>query len=276
MKRLEGKRIALVGPRKAEEMSTIVSNLGGIPLIRPAQGTVFVDDSNVENEVKKIINGDFNWIILTTGIGTEKIYNNAVKMELGEEFLVALGKMNIAARGYKTVNLLKKLGLTPLVRDDDGSTAGLVRNLQSHSLGGSHVALQLHGDPAPLLINFLEEQNASYQEILPYIHTPPEDGIMDQLINELLQGEIDAVAFTSTPQVRFLMNHAREKGVEQKLLDAFSSNVIALAVGKVTAQAIREAGIDRVIFPEKERMGSAIVELSAYYQQNQKGKSRGE
>ncbi len=36
--------------------------------------------------------------------------------------------------------------------------AGLVRNLEGHLPGGVKVALQLHGDPAPLLMNWLDEQ----------------------------------------------------------------------------------------------------------------------
>ncbi|MFC4320504.1 uroporphyrinogen-III synthase [Litchfieldia salsa] len=268
MKKLEGKRIALVGPRKAEEMSIIVQNLGGIPLVRPAQGTVFLDDSNVENEIKRLINGDFDWIILTTGVGTERLYNTSINLGLGDQFIAILQRMNIAARGYKTVNFLKKLGLSPLVRDDDGSTAGLVRSLATHSLSSKNVALQLHGDPAPLLIEFLENQNATYEELLPYQHTPPEEHVLELLVEELLKGEIDAVAFTSTPQVRFLMSYAQEKGVREKLLEVFSTQVIALAVGKVTAQALREVGIERVVFPENERMGSMIVELADYYKKN--------
>lgn len=268
MKGLEGKRIAILGPRKAEEISVIVKNRGGFPLIRPAQGTVFLDDSNVEGDIQRLVDGDFDWLILTTGVGTERLYKIALKMGLGEKFSSVLQNMKIAARGYKTVNMLKKLDLIPQVRDDDGSTAGLVRSLKSYSLVDKKVALQLHGDPAPVLINWLEEEKAAYQEILPYIHTPPEEQVMEQLINELLGGEIDSAAFTSTPQARFLMKFAREKGVEQELIRLFSTNVIALAVGKVTAQALREEGIERVVFPENERMGSAIVELANYYEIN--------
>ncbi|WP_078547796.1 uroporphyrinogen-III synthase [Litchfieldia alkalitelluris] len=266
MKKLEGKRVALVGPRKAEEISTIVKNLGGTPLVRPAQGTVFLDDSNVEESIKRLVSGEFHWIILTTGVGTERLYNTSVKLGLGEEFLSSLQKIKIAARGYKTVNMLKKLGVAPLVRDDDGSTAGLVRSLGSHSLEKQNVALQLHGDPAPLLIAWLEKEHATYEELLPYIHTPPEEESLELLVRELLNGDIDAVAFTSTPQVRFLMSYARDKGLEEEVRQVFEGQVIALAVGKVTAQALREVGIKRIVYPENERMGSMIVELSNYYQ----------
>jgi uroporphyrinogen-III synthase len=266
LSKLEGKRIALVGQRKVEELSKLVENLGGIPLVRPAQGTVFLDDSNLELDILTLIKGSFQWMIFTTGIGLQTLYNTAEEMGHEADFIAAMENANVAARGYKTVNTLKKLGITPIVKDDDGSTAGLVRQLSVHDLKGCRVALQLHGDPAPKLIEWLDTQGCEYKEVLPYQHVAPEKETMERLISELLNGKIDAVNFTSTPQGRFLMSFAREKGVEKEILKKFSSDVVAVAVGKVTAQALREEGIDRLVVPEHERMGSAIMELVKYYE----------
>ncbi|TYR80529.1 uroporphyrinogen-III synthase [Priestia megaterium] len=266
MKRLEGKRIALAGQRKLEEISKIVSNLGGIPLARPAQGTIFLDDSNLEADIRKLVEDNYDWFIFTTGIGVETLYKTADKIGVGSEFLSAIKQANVAARGYKTVNMLKKLEIIPAVRDDDGSTAGLIRALKSYDLTECKVALQLHGDPAPKLIDFLEKQNAQFKEILPYQHVPPKEEIVAQLVQEILNGQIDAVNFTSAPQARFLFTYARDKGVDADLIKAFQTNVVAVAVGKVTAAALKEEGIGRIVVPTQERMGSAIVALEQYYQ----------
>ena len=265
MKKLEGKSIAILGSRKLEEMSMIIRNLGGEPHIRPAQGTVYLDHSQLKDDIADLLDNQFEWGIFTTGVGVDTLFKAAC--ELGEEdaFIQALERMNIAARGYKTVNRLKKLGLSPVVRDDDGSTKGLVRMMEEHSLKGCKVALQLHGDPAPLLIEWLDGKEAHYKEILPYIHTPPETEVMEELLSELLCGKHDSAFFTSTPQVRHLMEFAEKKGILEDIKRVFETEVIALAVGKVTAQALREAGIERVIYPANERMGSAIVELGNYY-----------
>ncbi|MCS0789271.1 uroporphyrinogen-III synthase [Cytobacillus pseudoceanisediminis] len=268
MRKLEGKKIALLGSRKIEEITKIVENLGGAAISRPAQGTSLRIDTKLKEHIGLITSGEFDWIIFTTGIGVETLYNTAQEMGVGEEFIRVLRNCQIAARGYKTVNMLKKLGVTPKVRDDDGSTAGLVRSLEGYSLENKKVALQLHGDPAPKLIQWLDEQKAQYEEVLPYIHNPPEEEVMEKLLSELLRGDLDAAVFTSTPQVRHLLHFAREKGAEIQLKEVFSQKAIALAVGKVTAQALFDEGIDRVVFPEHERMGSAIVELSSYYQKN--------
>jgi uroporphyrinogen-III synthase len=44
---------------------------------------------------------------------------------------------------------------------------------------------------------------------------------------------------------------------------------VAAAVGKVTAQGLREEGIERMVVPEEERMGSMMVTLGRYFAQNQ-------
>ncbi|UQZ85913.1 uroporphyrinogen-III synthase [Paenibacillus konkukensis] len=266
MRRLEGKRIAITGPRKAAELSVIVEKLGGIPLVRPAQGTVAVEKELTEAKIRRLIDEGGDWIVFTTGVGAEMLYKTAEDMGEADAFVGRLKRMKLAVRGYKTVKYLKTLGLAPTVRDDDGTTIGIVRALQPYSMRGQRVVLQLYGDHAPRLVNWLEEQQADYYEILPYRHVPPELDVVNTLLAEITQGQVDAVTFTSTPQVRFLMAYAREHGLEAKLLEAFRTCTVAVAVGKVTAEALRDEGIERVVAPEEERMGSMIVTLAQYYE----------
>lgn len=269
MKKLVGKRIAIVASRKVEEQSTIVKNLGGEPVLRPAQGTVFLSDTaDIEAGITKVMEGYFDWVILTTGVGLETLVKISREMGAEAAFLAALRNVKIAARGYKTVNMLKKLDLTAEVRDTDGSTAGLVQALAAHDLKNARVALQLHGDPAPLLVEWLQKQEAAFHEILPYKHIPPETEVLEQLLQDILEGQVDAVSFTSTPQARFLFAYAKEQGVKDLLVAAFETNVLALSVGKVTAQALREEGVARIVIPENERMGSALMTLAKYYDEH--------
>jgi uroporphyrinogen-III synthase len=45
---------------------------------------------------------------------------------------------------------------------------------------------------------------------------------------------------------------------------AFRDGVIPASVGKVTANAMREEGIEALVVPEEEKMGALIVELGRY------------
>ncbi|MCM3390061.1 uroporphyrinogen-III synthase [Ureibacillus chungkukjangi] len=267
MSGLNHKCIALLGTRKIDEQINIIRQLGGSAVHRPAQGTVFFDSSFIGSEVKEIINGHFEWAIFTTGIGFEKLFEVAAEMGLEAALQAALEKMNIAIRGYKSANALKKRGLVPIVRDDDGSISGLLREMHDHDLKDKTVAVQLYGDPAVELINWLKGQQADFKEIIPYEHIPPQKEVLDQIMNEILTSKVDAVGFTSIQQVRFLFNYAVENNQDGELLHAFENHVLALPVGKVTGKALQERGVTRMIIPEDERIGSALMTLNKYYKE---------
>ncbi|MNN18709.1 uroporphyrinogen-III synthase [compost metagenome] len=82
---------------------------------------------------------------------------------------------------------------------------------------------------------------------------------------------MDTVCFTTRVQVGYLFDYAREHGCEEEVKAAFEQDVLAAAIGKVTAEALRDRGISRIIVPEKERMGALIVEIENYYEGQQSG-----
>ncbi|WP_055106148.1 uroporphyrinogen-III synthase [Paenibacillus ihumii] len=264
-RRLEGKRIALTGPRRAEELGKLIENMGGVPLYRPAQGTVFLNDEELRQGIQAWVSRPTEWSIFTTGIGLAALFEMAEELGLLAPLLDNLSKSRIAARGYKTVNVLKKRQLAPHVRDDDGSTDGLIRELGAYDLKDATVLLQLYGDPAPKLVAWLEQQGAICTELMPYRHIAPPEEDLNRLLFDLIEGRVDAVSFTSSPQVRFLFEYAQKQGRYDELIAALKGPVIAVAVGRVTAQGLYEAGIPRVVAPKEERMGSMIVELARFF-----------
>lgn len=261
---LQGISVALAGPRKSEELAKLVTNMGGTALLRPAQGTVFLDGEELRRDLAAWLRNPPDWSIMTTGMGLDALFQIAGEMGEEERFRQVLEDSMIAARGYKTVNALKKRNLAPAVRDDDGSTAGLIRGLAAYDFKGKEAVLQLHGDPAPRLTAWLNEAGASVRQILPYRHLPPAQEDLERLLREILAGKVDAVAFTSGPQIRFLAEYAESQGLLLDMLRAFEETVIAVSVGRVTSDSLREAGIGRIVAPEQERMGSMMVELGRY------------
>ncbi|MEC3605813.1 uroporphyrinogen-III synthase [Bacillus glycinifermentans] len=264
-KGLNGKRIAIGGSRKIDEISTLIEKQGGIPVVRSLQGTVFLAEKEVEPDLKAFVETGADWVIFTTGIGTETLVNVAEKLGICGRFLQAIRRAKAASRGYKTIAALKKLGITPEASDEDGTTGGLIRALEPYDLTGQRVMVQLHGENAPSLMKFLEEKGASVCPILPYRHIAPKEETVALLCREIASREVDAVCFTTAVQVRSLFNYAREKGVTEDIVKAFGESVLAAAVGKVTAEALKEEGVERLLAPELERMGAMIVELSRHY-----------
>ncbi|MBI0576863.1 uroporphyrinogen-III synthase [Neobacillus cucumis] len=264
-KDLLGKRIAIAGSRKIEEISTLIIKQGGIPVLRPLQGTVLLSENEVESDLQRFIRDGADWVIFTTGMGTTTLYELAKKLDVEKEFLHIIRQAKAASRGYKTLSALKELGVKPVAVDEDGTTKGLIQSLESFDFSGKKVMLQLHGEKAPALTKFLEDRGATVSKLLPYQHIAPEIETLVTICDELISNKLNAVCFTTANQVRSLFDFAKEKGYGKEILAAFHGSALAVSVGKVTAEALREEGINRVITPEKERMGAMVVELSRYY-----------
>lgn len=264
-KGLTGKRVAIGASRKTDEISTLIEKQGGLPIVRSLQGTVFLAEKEVGPSLNKTVKEGTDWAIFTTGIGMETLLDVAEKQGIKQQFINMIQQVKIASRGYKTHSTLKKHGIKPEAVDEDGTTSSLIRSLEKFDFTGKRVMVQLHGEKAPTLIKFLEEKGADVTLILPYQHVSPATETLATLCEELLEEKLDAICFTTAIQVRSLFNFAREKDCLDSLLTSFNRNILAVAVGKVTAEALREEGVEKILVPEHERMGAMIMELSRYY-----------
>lgn len=269
-KDLQNRKIVIAGSQKTEEMVEIIERRGGIPLVRSLQGLTDSDPVEVEEDVKRFIQQGADWFIFTTGIGYEAMIQAAERLNAVSEFEERLKETKIACRGYKTNAFLKKSGIHPVVCDDDGTIASMIEKLEVFDFAGQKVWIQLHGELSSQLYQFIQDKGSmEVQAVLPYRYHAPEQETLASLMNELIQREVDAVCFTTRVQVGYLFDYAREHGREEELKSIFEQDVLAAAVGKVTAEALRERGISRIIVPEKERMGALIVEISNYYEGQQ-------
>jgi len=269
LKGLAGKSIVIGGSRKIVEISTLIEKYGGTPLSRPLQGTVFLAEHEVEPSLLSLVHEGTDWVIFTTGIGIQTLLDLSRKLGVEELFLRRIQQAQVASRGYKTSNVLKRLGIKPIAVDEDGTTQGLIRALENLDFSEKRVMVQLHGESAPELIKFLESKGATVDTILPYQHIAPDSEPVATLCMELVNKQVDAVCFTTKIQVRSLFNFARKNGCLADILHSFNERTIAVAIGKVTAEALREEGVEWYIMPGNERMGAMIVELSNYYKKNE-------
>lgn len=264
---LRGKRIVIAGSQKTEEMGLIIEKQGGTPIVRSLQGLTIFEEELIAGPLRRFAQDGADWVILTTGRGADSLIQASEKLGINKEVLVRLSQANIAARGYKTAAFLKRTGLKAVVSDDDGTMDSLIGKLGDIDFAGRRVWIQLHGEPAPELERMLTGRGAAQVEaVLPYRHIPPEQETLELMLSELAEGSVDAVCFTTAVQVRYLFGYGQETGKEELLRSALNGPVLAAAVGKVTAEALRTYGVERVAVPETERMGAMIVEIARRYE----------
>ena len=265
-KELTEKRVVIAGSKKTEEMSFLIEQQGGQPLIRSLQGMVILAENEVKKELLQNIDSKADWMIFTTGTGLGAMLHQAELLGIREAFVEIIRNSKVGLRGYKTLAAVKELDVAPVVVDEKGTLEDLVRALEPFDFERQGVVVQMHGEAPPELNRFFEKKGAVVRAILPYRHTPPETEVVKQLCDEIVKGVVDAVCFTTDVQVRYLFQYASNQGFSTYLKEAFRSKVIAASVGKITTKALHHAGVDRVISPTHERMGAMIIELAHYYQ----------
>lgn len=258
-KPLLGKRIAIPESRELVVFANMLEERGAEVLRCPLVAIHDAPDKAlIEQWLRDFSRGDFDDLILLTGEGLRRLLGFAERAggTLQEDFIAALGTVRKITRGPKPGNALRRVGLKPDLLAVTPTTEGVIDSLRGESLQGRRIAVQLYGtEPNLPLISFLEGQGAFVSVVSPYVYADQaEDAQVEALVDRLIGGTpigrtLDAMAFTSSPQVRRLFQIAGKTGREVQLRESLNSIVVA-AVGPVVADSLREQGVEVKIMPE--------------------------
>jgi len=240
---LQGRRIAVPESRELDLFANMLERHGAIAVRCPLVSIHDVDDAApVQAWLKRLAEGQHESLVLYTGEGLARLLGFARRGGIENEVIAGLRKTRKIVRGPKPAKVLRSLGLSPDMTAEEPTTAGLLATLARLALNGTCVGVQLYPGGEDLLTRFLEEAGAQADPILCYRYASnEEDERVAHLIDELISGDVDLIAFTSTAQVRRLQEVARQIGKASELDVAMQRASIA-AVGPVTAQAVEVAG----------------------------------
>ena len=95
-------------------------------------------------------------------------------------------------------------------------------------------------------------------DIALYEVVPSHDPGLDELIKRARS--VDIFAFTSSSTARFLMERAKEMGLETKLREALAAATVAV-IGKPTAEQLTRLGVEVDVMPEKFTFEAMLASL---------------
>lgn len=265
MPSLYGKTIAVTEARRAGELSRLIENLGGVAYSAPAVREVPRRDVGPALAVlERIARREVRVVVFLTGVGARACLDLARRAGLHERVVAALADMLVVARGPKPVAVLREAGIRIDVVPAEPTSEGVEAALRAYDLRGQAVAVQLYGEDHVALSDALRARGAEVLEIPLYEWTLPEDvGPLERLVHDLVDGKIDVVAFTSSPQVKHLFVVAERLGVAAQLTAALRRITVAV-VGPVCEAAVRERGIGAAIRPSKGTMGALVHAISGH------------
>jgi uroporphyrinogen-III synthase len=149
------------------------------------------------------------------------------------------------------VRALKEVGLTPTLIAATPTTEGVLATLKQEQLQDKTVGVQLYPEAPSTLADYLQGAGATVHCVSPYVYAPQSaTQQVTALIHELADSKVDAIIFTSSPQVDRLIEVARASGLEQALEDGWSRTKVA-SIGPVVAETLRQHGIPVDICPEQ-------------------------
>jgi uroporphyrinogen-III synthase len=200
------------------------------------------DTAPVHAWLERFVEGQHDSLVLYTGEGLSRLLGFARRSGIEADVIDGFRRTRKIARGPKPAKVLRSIGLTPDVMAEEPTTAGLTTTLSTLDLSGTCVGVLLYPGGEHLLDTFLKKADAKVDPILSYRYaSEQEDERVAGLIDDLVAGTIELIAFTSTAQVRRLQDVARRFARTAELDTAMRRALIA-AVGPVTAQAVQGAG----------------------------------
>src|SRR5260370_17124189 len=174
---LSGRRVVSLEGRGSAAMADLTRNYGGEPIQAPSMREVPLTDQREALAFgETLLAGDWDALILLTGIGTRMLIAACATRWPKDEVVKALGRLTLVCRGPKPVAALKEVGLAPTLAVPEPNTwrdllAELDRKL---SIGGKRVGVQEYGAGNEELLDGLRQRGAPFPTVPPYAYALPQ------------------------------------------------------------------------------------------------------
>jgi uroporphyrinogen-III synthase len=247
---LAEKRIVITrAAAQCEALAQELTARGASPIVLPL--VAFADPEDFA-PLDAAITGveQFDWMILTSA---QAVWALAKRSKTLQRPLIPTGsKMRIAYVGPVTAEAARRAGLPVDYISQTHNGVALAEELGSR-LRGLKVFLPRSDRANPDLPAALKRHGARVTEVIAYRTLRPTD-VERQSLRKIAEGEADAILFFSPSAVQHFVELF---GAEQSR--ALQEKLAITAVGPVTANALREAGILRTVMAA-DTTASAVIE----------------
>jgi uroporphyrinogen-III synthase len=270
----DGVSVLAFESRRATEMERLISNQGGVPFVAPSMREVPIE-SNAEALAfaEKLFSGEFDMVILLTGVGTRYLNRVLATKYPAEQFPDALRKVTVVARGPKPVAACREMEVpVALVAPEPNTWREVLAVVRDRP--ECRIAVQEYGRTNPELLAGLAAHGAHVTPVPVYQWDLPEDtGPLREAVRRLATGAFDVVLFTTSVQVDHLIRIAEEDALMGKVRECLDRTVIA-SIGPTTTEALAEHGITADFSPAHPKMGQLVVETAREFHQLRDKKQR--
>ncbi|KIU47761.1 MULTISPECIES: uroporphyrinogen-III synthase [Bradyrhizobium] len=252
--RLNGYRILILETREEAQFSRLLTEQGADVLQCP-MFTIHdaPDPAPIEAWIRRAIERPLDDLVLMTGEGLRRLMKIVRRLGVEADFVTSLGKTRKFARGPKPGRALREIGLEPQMTTEKPTSEGVAEMLAKLALSGHRLGLQLYPDKDhAILIGAIKAQGAEVDPVLPYVYdAQAADANIVTAIEEMAHGRIDAIALSSSGQVRRLIEVAQAHRCEAQLREGLERTPIA-SVGPVVSDELKAYGLRTDIYPAND------------------------
>ncbi len=262
-----GLKVLTLESRRAPEIAKLIANSGGEPVVAPSMREVPLESNRQGLEfANALIEGRFDVVIFMTGVGTRALTRVVETLYQREQFVAALSRVAVVARGPKPVAALREMAVPiTLTIPEPNTWREILHELDQSKLlatRGRRVAVQEYGVTNPELLAGLAERGAQVTSVPVYEWMLPEDTApLRAAIGALTRGEVDVALFTSSVQLRHLLQVADEMKAKDAVLQALSK-VLVVSIGPITSEELQKNGIAVDLEPTHPKMGFLVKEAA--------------
>jgi len=260
MNSFDGLRVLALESRRAAELAKLITTYGGQPIVAPSMREVPLE-SNTEALAfaRALLAGEFDMVIFLTGVGTRALLSVVETAHKRDEYIEALQRVKVVARGPKPVAALREIGITPAITAPEPNTwhellgalddAG--KASPELSLRGARLAVQEYGVSNSELL-----AGPVYQWALPQDLAP-----LRAAIAAIAEGTVDVALFTTAVQAVHLFQVAAEMKLEEPVRSGLARAIVA-SIGPTTSEELQRRGIRADLEPSHPKMGYLVKEAS--------------
>lgn len=267
MQGFNGLCVLALESRRAGEITKLIENAGGRPTVVPAMREVPLESNHdAVAFAERLIRGDIDAVLFLTGAGARILFDAAQTRFAREDFIAALKRTQIIARGPKPVAVLREFGVTANIVAQEPSTWREVLAAMENAFGdkqkGLRVAVQEYGAENTALLDGLQMRGVEVTPVPVYRWALPEDLTqLRSVVDAVVSGGFDVVLFLTGVQAAHLCAVARTMGKLEAMLRSLRGTVIA-SIGPDTTEELQRNGIHPDFTPSHPRMGILVNEVS--------------
>lgn len=253
---LAGKRIVITrAATQSEALARELSARSAVPVVLPLVSFAKPEDLGPLDRALAGIE-QFDWLILTSAQAVRVLTQRAA--DLQQPLVRAGSRPRVACVGPVTADAARKANFPVEYVAATHNGVALANELGSR-LQGAKVLLPRSDRANPDLPAALKRYSAQVTEVVAYRTVRPAETDQDGL-KTIANGQADAILFFSPSAV---LHFAELFGAERLLL--LQDKVAVTAVGPVTGNALREAGVTRAVVAADTTAASVMEALAKYF-----------